>query len=182
VRFQLSVHPVQSSFGAGTLIFHEIRQIRHAGQFVQIRRGQIFGFQHHGYAETIAGQFHGAATVVHAIVGVQVFPMRKQSWLAVVQQGRQTYAGVPVCGEIVHATFRQHRLYNNGARESIIIQYTLLNVLNVITYTVKRYTVIRFITYIYIYIIYLKPGQHELFRREFRSSNLITDDQRPNKA
>lgn len=83
--FQLAIHPVQSGFGAGTFFFHEIRQISHTGQFVQVRRSQVLGFQYHRYVEPIPGQFHCASTVVYAVVGIQIFPMRKQSWFTVFQ-------------------------------------------------------------------------------------------------
>ena len=62
----LAGDPAQGGEETGAVLLHKVRQVRHTGQFIEERRGQILGFQHHRDSEHFLGQFHGTATVVDA--------------------------------------------------------------------------------------------------------------------
>lgn len=105
--FNLCIDPAHRGIITRTTRLHEVRQIRHAGQFVEPRRGQILRFQHLGYAELTLRQIHGVGAVAHTLTRIQAAPVWKQPRLAVVQQCGQINAAIPICGQIGDLAVRQ---------------------------------------------------------------------------
>ena len=110
----LVLDPVQSGIVArAVLLLHEVRQVRHSGQLIQMRRGQVLRFQDHWDLEMLFSHLHGPLAIVRPVSRVEVSPVGHQPRLAIIDQGRQIDAIVPVRCEILDvAIFGQHSLEN----------------------------------------------------------------------
>lgn len=61
----LTVNPAQRGEKSRTVLLHEIGEISHSRQIIQIRRSQIFWLQNHRNVKDFLGQFHGTSTILH---------------------------------------------------------------------------------------------------------------------
>ena len=92
----LVLDPVERAVVAGAvLLLHEVRQVGHPGQLVQVRAANIFmvnkyfsnifrlpgevvRLQHHGYPELPLRDLHRPPHVVRPVGGVEALPVRHQ--------------------------------------------------------------------------------------------------------
>ena len=107
----LVLDPVECGVVAGAvLLLHEVGEVGHAGQLVQVWGGEVAGLQHLRDAELLLRNLHGALAVLAALVGVELPPVGAESRPAVVQQRGQLDTIVPVACEVLDVAVGQHRL------------------------------------------------------------------------
>ena len=103
----LILDPVQGGVVAGAvLLLHEVGQVGHPGQFVQMWRCKMLRFEDHGDLKLSFRNIHCSLDIFHAIVGAQSLPIRKKTRTTVVEERGEVDPVVPVGGEVLDFTVR----------------------------------------------------------------------------
>ena len=110
VRY-LVLDPVEGGVVARTvLLLHEVGEVGHPGQLVQVRRGEVLGLQDQRDLELPLRDLHGSPHVLPPVAGTEPLPVGHEAGPAVVQQGGQVDPVVPVGGEVLDVAVRQYGL------------------------------------------------------------------------